>query len=136
MLNCLPFLGGCDFEAYAVACFNPIALLIMAAVFAFFPKSGPFNPVAVSNSLLQTDLEYADGTITPENSPLKVWYAWVNVSGTQVIEGSHLRKKRHEMMFVCQNLLSFNNYCSSLWYCEINLINLSKYENSAIWHIN
>jgi hypothetical protein len=62
-----------------------MALLMMAAAFAVFPESGLFNPVEASNSLPQANLEYADGTLTPENSPLKIWYAWVNVSGTQVI---------------------------------------------------
>ena len=61
-----------------------IALLIMATVFAVFPKLEPFNPVEASNSLPQADLEYANGTLA-EDSTLKVWYAWVNVSGTQVI---------------------------------------------------
>jgi hypothetical protein len=30
-------------------------------------------------------VEYANGSIVPENSPLLIWYDWVNVSGTQVI---------------------------------------------------
>ena len=62
-----------------------IALLLMATVFALSPKSGPFNIVSASSILPVANLEYANGTIAPENAPFKVWYNWVNVSGTQVI---------------------------------------------------
>jgi len=62
-----------------------IALLLMAMVFALSPKSGSFNIVSASSILPQADLEYANGTLASNNAPFKVWYNWVNVSGTQVI---------------------------------------------------
>jgi hypothetical protein len=62
-----------------------IALLFMTAVFIFAPKLGPFSSVRASNTVPQTDLEYANGTLTPNNAPFKVWYSWVNTSGTQII---------------------------------------------------
>ena len=57
----------------------------MATVFAFSPQSGPFNIVNASSILPQADLEYTNGTLASNNVPFKVWYNWVNVSGTQVI---------------------------------------------------
>jgi hypothetical protein len=62
-----------------------IALLLVAMVFALSPKSGFFNTVSASSILPQADLEYANGTLASNDAPFKVWYSWVNVSGTQVI---------------------------------------------------
>ena len=62
-----------------------IGVLIASACFAEFPRSFLFGPVKASPALPFTSTEYSDGTITPTNSPLEIWYTWVNVSGTQVI---------------------------------------------------
>jgi hypothetical protein len=38
-----------------------------------------------NSGLPQTSLEYASGVLTAKNSPLEVWYSWINSSGTQII---------------------------------------------------
>jgi hypothetical protein len=40
---------------------------------------------SASSILTPADSEYANGTLVPDYAPFKVWYDWVNVSGTQVI---------------------------------------------------
>jgi hypothetical protein len=40
---------------------------------------------SASSILTQADLEYANGTLVSDYAPFKVWYDWINVSGTQVI---------------------------------------------------
>jgi uncharacterized membrane protein SpoIIM required for sporulation len=62
-----------------------IALLLMAMVFSFSLKTGLFYAVSASSILPQSDLEYVNGTLVPDYAPFRVWYDWVNVSGTQVI---------------------------------------------------
>ncbi len=61
-----------------------IALLVVTMV-TMFPFESTFNSVAASNILPQSSLEYANGTITSGSYPSKIWYSWVNVSGTQII---------------------------------------------------
>ena len=62
-----------------------IALLLTMTVFSLYPQTCPFNLVSASSIIPQADLEYANGTLTSNNAPFKVWYSWVNVSNTQVI---------------------------------------------------
>ena len=40
---------------------------------------------SASSILTPADSEYANGTLVPDYAPFKVWYDWINVSGTQVI---------------------------------------------------
>jgi hypothetical protein len=73
--------------------------------------------------------EFADGTIVPSNSALKIWYDWVNVSGTQVINyamyadpdypypgpvvnlvGQHLKLANGSEVFVVSALDKFEVY--------------------------
>ncbi len=61
------------------------ALLLTTAFIVFTPTSNAQDADENSNSLPPTNLEYASGALTVENSPLKVWYSWVNTSGTQII---------------------------------------------------
>jgi hypothetical protein len=62
-----------------------IAFILTALVLAVCPPSGALILVRASNIIPQADLEYANGTLTSNNAPFKVWYNWVNVSNTQVI---------------------------------------------------
>lgn len=73
--------------------------------------------------------EFANGTITPPNSPLEIWYDWVNVSGTQIINyvaytnpgypypapifnliGQHLQLADGSQVFVASDLDKFEVY--------------------------
>jgi hypothetical protein len=62
-----------------------IVILVTALCFTAFPQSAFFSSVKASSSLPVDGMEYANGTIIPENSPLLIWYDWVDVYGTQVI---------------------------------------------------
>jgi len=65
-----------------------LAVLLFSFVVVFQPvvASAPISPqLQNSPALTFVNEEYANGTIVPSNSPLQVWYNWVNVSGTQII---------------------------------------------------
>jgi hypothetical protein len=62
-----------------------IAVLLVALYVTLFPQSGVFNFASASSTLPSENAEYANGTIALENSPLNVWYDWVNISNTQII---------------------------------------------------
>jgi hypothetical protein len=62
-----------------------VAVLLATLCFTALPQSGTFNVARASSTLPVDNAEYANGTITLENSPLNVWYDWVNISNTQVI---------------------------------------------------
>lgn len=62
-----------------------IGLLIVSLCFAEFPQMGFLTVAKASPTLTFTGSEYSNGTITPPNSPLKIWYTWINVSGTQIV---------------------------------------------------
>jgi hypothetical protein len=48
-------------------------------------KFSIMNVANASSTLPFVDAEYSNGTIASEIPPLSIWYDWVNVSGTQVI---------------------------------------------------
>jgi hypothetical protein len=49
-------------------------------------SQSPIPDFAQAISTLPVDgMEYTNGTVIPENSPLLIWYDWISVSGTQVI---------------------------------------------------
>jgi hypothetical protein len=50
-----------------------------------FPQSANFRSAQASTILPVGDAEYSNGTLTVSNSPLIVWYDWINVSGTQIV---------------------------------------------------
>jgi hypothetical protein len=62
-----------------------VAVLLATLCFSAFPQSAFFNSVKASSTLPVDDMEYANGTIVPAHSPLNIWYDWINVYGTQVI---------------------------------------------------
>ena len=62
-----------------------IAILLATLCFTAFPQSAFFNSVKASSTLPVDDMEYANGTIVPAHSPLNIWYDWINVYGTQII---------------------------------------------------
>ena len=62
-----------------------IALLLSAMVLTLSPASGQLNLVSESITIPQTDQEYANGTLAPNNAPFKVWYNWINTSNTQIL---------------------------------------------------
>lgn len=62
-----------------------IALLLLSSVFAVFPQLAMFNCAMASSVLPAGNAEYSNGTLIFENSPLNVWYDWVNTSNTQII---------------------------------------------------
>jgi parallel beta-helix repeat protein len=49
------------------------------------PTPTPQTTPAHTPTLPFNGVEYTNGTIIPEHSPLLIWYDWVNISGTQVI---------------------------------------------------
>jgi hypothetical protein len=65
--------------------FPLIAVLFASLCFTAFPQTSKINLANAVSTLPVDGMEYADGSITPENSPLLIWYNWVDVSGTQVI---------------------------------------------------
>jgi len=62
-----------------------IGALLLASCFAVIPQPAIICSVEAALTLPVNSVEYANGTIVPEHSPLLIWYDWVNVSGTQVI---------------------------------------------------
>lgn len=62
-----------------------VALLLVSLCFPVFPQTSKINLANAASTLPVAGVEYADGTVVPEHSPLLIWYDWVNVSGTQVI---------------------------------------------------
>jgi len=62
-----------------------IAVLSASLCFAALSQTNVVNVAKAMSTLPVNDTEYSSGTISPENSPLLIWYDWINVSGTQVI---------------------------------------------------
>jgi hypothetical protein len=62
-----------------------VAVLLLALCFTAFSQSAMPNFARASSALPFDNVEYANGTIIPAHSDLNIWYDWVNVSGTQVI---------------------------------------------------
>jgi hypothetical protein len=62
-----------------------IAPLLVTSCFAVIPQPSIISLVHASPTLPVEGVEYTNGTIVPEHSPLLIWYDWINVSGTQVI---------------------------------------------------
>jgi hypothetical protein len=65
--------------------FALIAALLASLCLTTFPQNKVFNVAEASSTLPVEGMEFADGSIAPENSPLLIWYNWVDVSGTQVV---------------------------------------------------
>ena len=65
--------------------FALIAALLTSLCLSVFPQNGVFSLADASSPLPVEGLEFADGSIAPEYSPLLIWYNWIDVSGTQVI---------------------------------------------------
>jgi hypothetical protein len=72
--------GNVRFSVFAL-----IASLLASLCLTGFPQNKVFNLAEASLTLPVDGMEYANGTIAPENSPLLIGYNWVDVSGTQVI---------------------------------------------------
>ena len=64
--------------------FALIGLLLASLCFTVLPQSS-INLANAISTLPVEGREYADGSITPDNSPLLIWYNWIDVSGTQVL---------------------------------------------------
>lgn len=62
-----------------------VVVLLAALCFTAFSRYPIFSFASASSTLPVGSEEYANGTIVVENSPLLVWFDWVNVSGTQVL---------------------------------------------------
>jgi hypothetical protein len=62
-----------------------VAVLLVGLFFAALPKFAQLSSASASSTFSFVNKEYDNGTIVPPNSPLNVWYDWVNVSGTQVV---------------------------------------------------
>jgi hypothetical protein len=62
-----------------------VATLLVSLFFAAFAQSARLSLANGSSTFSFVNKEYDSGTIVPPNSPLNVWYDWVNVSGTQII---------------------------------------------------
>ncbi len=61
------------------------AVLLVTSCFAVVPESPIIGLAEASTTIPVSGVEYTNGTVVPENSPLLIWYDWVSVSGTQVI---------------------------------------------------
>jgi hypothetical protein len=72
--------GNVRFSVFAL-----IAALLVSLCSAAFPQGTVFNVAKAISTLPVDGMEYANGTIVPGHSPLLIWYDWVDVSGTQVI---------------------------------------------------
>jgi hypothetical protein len=72
--------GSVRFSVFTLVAASLISLCLTAS-----PQVSMFNHVGAVSVYPFEGIEYTNGTIIPENSPLLVWYDWVNVSGTQVI---------------------------------------------------
>jgi hypothetical protein len=62
-----------------------LGVLFVALCFTMFPQFSVFYPATASSTLPVDDAESANGTIAVPNSYCLIWYDWVNVSGTQVM---------------------------------------------------
>jgi len=62
-----------------------IAALLVTSCFVVVPKPPIIGLAEASTTLPVNDVEYTSGTVVPEDSPLLIWYDWVSVSSTQVI---------------------------------------------------
>jgi len=62
-----------------------VATLLVSLFFAAFAQSAQLSLASASSTFSFVSKEYDSGTIIPPHSPLNVWYDWVNVSGTQII---------------------------------------------------
>ncbi len=60
-------------------------MLVVALCFAAVPHFPVCDFASASSNLPVGDAEYANGTIAIPDSPCIIWYDWINVSGTQVI---------------------------------------------------
>src|SRR3990170_2950316 len=61
-----------------------ITILLVGLCFTALTPFASFK-FASASTLPDGNAEYANGTLVPPHSPLNVWYDWVNVSDTQVI---------------------------------------------------
>ncbi|MCW4010520.1 MAG: hypothetical protein NWF05_07870 [Candidatus Bathyarchaeota archaeon] len=68
-----------------VSGFVMISVLFVGLCFAAFPQLSQSSLVKASSILPDSNAEYADGTIVSTSSFLNVWYDWINVSDTQII---------------------------------------------------
>lgn len=62
-----------------------LGVLFVALCFTAFPRFPMFDLATASSILPVNDAEYANGTIAIPDSPCLIWYDWINVSSTQVI---------------------------------------------------
>ena len=62
-----------------------IVLVFLTSLFDVTSQTSVNGMVEASHTLPVGDVEYINGTIVPENSPLLIWYNWINFSNTQVI---------------------------------------------------
>jgi hypothetical protein len=62
-----------------------LEVLFVALCFTAFPRFPMFDLATASSILPVNDAEYANGTIAIPDSPCLIWYDWINVSSTQVI---------------------------------------------------
>jgi hypothetical protein len=62
-----------------------VAVLLVSLFFTASPQVTKVPFVKASPILPFGAAEYLNGTISSSNSPLDIWYDWVNISGTQII---------------------------------------------------
>ena len=61
-----------------------VGVLLATLCLNAFPQA-KVNLVNAITTLPVDGTEYASGTVIPENSPLPIWYNWIDTSGTQVL---------------------------------------------------
>ena len=62
-----------------------VVFLLASLCLAAFPKTKIVGFVGAFSILPAANNEYANGTLIPPYSPLMIWFDWINVSDTQVI---------------------------------------------------
>ncbi len=62
-----------------------VTLLVVGLSFSEFPQNAVPAVAKASVALPFTSTAFSNGTISPPNSPLKIWYTWIDVSGTQLV---------------------------------------------------
>jgi hypothetical protein len=89
-----------------------VVVLLTALCFTAFPQSAMPYLARASSALPFDDVEYANGTIVPAQSDLKIWYDWVNVSGTQIINYAMYTTPDYPYPVPIANLLGQRFHCA------------------------
>lgn len=122
-----------------------IALVFLTSLFSVTSQA--------SHTLPLGSAEYMTGTIVPKNSPLLIWYDWINVSNTQVINyaiyatpnfgfpipianllGQHFRMEDGTQVFIASALSELEVY-REIYNKEIQSANETEGEREILYYL-